>query len=126
MPCAGRHWIPKPFPKLVLQRSSASLSTNSSSPIIVSLRKVGGHLLKRAIPNQVSYQVTARPFSFLRSQSEFSLLLSFSLQAPIPYRHCVRILLRPVDHLRGAQNEYLVYVAALFASGTFFDSRCYR
>lgn len=107
-------------------RSSASLSTNSSSPIIVSLRKVGGHLLKSASTNQVSYQVTARPFSFLRSQSEFSLLLSFSLQAPIPYRHCVRILLRPVDHLRGAQNEYLVYVAALFASGTFFDSRCYR
>lgn len=96
------------------QSSAFSCPRFSSSPIIVSLRKVGGHLFIYTRPDRVSGQVTTRPFSFLRLQSEFSLSFFLLFMHPFLIVTESEILLRPVDHLRGAQNEYLVYDAAFF------------
>lgn len=65
------------------------------------------------VPEWLVRQVTARPFLFLPNRTFSSSSSSFSLLQHLPYRHCVQHLYNQSIILSGAQNEYIVYDAAI-------------
>ena len=54
-----------------------------------------------------------RPPFFISSESHFFFFFFFSLLQHLPYRHCVQHLYNQSIILSGAQNEYIVYDAAI-------------
>ena len=78
----------------------------------MSSRKVGRSEQVGASPRLVS-AAGDRPFLFLPNRTFSSSSSSFSLLQHLPYRHCVQHLYNQSIILNGAQNEYIVYDAAI-------------
>lgn len=75
-------------PEVISQavRDVAAARQPSPSPIIVSLRKVGGHLLWKTLVPTGLVSGDRPPFSFLRPSRTF-LFFFFLSKHPLPYRH---------------------------------------
>lgn len=92
-------------PEDISEWASAWLSTGVA--LDLHARKVGGHLFcsgPGANPILVSQARDQHStfFLFFPTARDF---LFFSLHSTIPYRHCVQLLLQPVDHSFGAQRK---------------------